>query len=153
MLHCNKRCLNITFTDNEDNIMANDTMKLFKDITEKSVASFKSVGELNMRTFEALAAKQVEIVQGAADAGVKQSAVFTEAKDVNEILSAQSDLATAYADKLSNSVTEISDILKGAQEELAGLTEAAFEDAKVNAEKVAKEVKANAEKVVADAKK
>ena len=152
MLHCNKRCLNITFTDNEDNIMANDTMKLFKDITEKSVASFKSVGELNMRTFEALAAKQVEIVQGAADAGVKQSAVFTEAKDVNEILSAQSDLATAYADKLSNSVTEISDILKGAQEELAGLTEAAFEDAKVNAEKVAKEVKANAEKVVADAK-
>ena len=133
--------------------MANDTMKLFKDITEKSVASFKNVGELNMRTFEALAAKQVEIVQGAADAGVKQSAVFTEAKDVNEILSAQSDLATAYADKLSNSVTEISDILKGAQEELAGLTEAAFEDAKVNAEKVAAEVKANAEKVVADAKK
>jgi phasin family protein len=153
MLHCNKRCLYITFTDNEDNIMANDTMKLFKDITEKSVASFKNVGELNMRTFEALAAKQVEIVQGAADAGVKQSAVFTEAKDVNEILSAQSDLATAYADKLSNSVTEISDILKGAQEELAGLTEAAFEDAKVNAEKVAKEVKANADKVVADAKK
>merc|ERR1712000_502551 len=120
MLHCNKRCLNITFTDNEDNIMANDTMKLFKDITEKSVASFKNVGELNLRTFEALAAKQVEIVQGAADAGVKQSAVFTEAKDVNEILSVQSDLATAYADKLSNSVTEISDILKGAQEELAG---------------------------------
>ena len=116
--------------------MANDTMKLFKDITEKSVASFKSVGELNLRTFEALAAKQVEIVQGAADAGVKQSAVFTEAKDVNEILSAQSDLATAYADKLSNSVTEISDILKGAQEELAGLAEVAFEDAKENAEKV-----------------
>ncbi len=133
--------------------MANDTMKLFKDITEKSVASFKNVGELNMRTFEALAAKQVEIVQGAADAGVKQSAVFTEAKDVNEILSAQSDLANVYAEKLSNSVTEISDILKGAQEELTGLAEAAFEDAKVNAEKVAKEVKANAEKVVADAKK
>jgi phasin family protein len=149
-------------------------MKLFKDITEKSVASFKSVGELNMRTFEALAAKQVEIVQGAADAGVKQSAVFTEAKDVNEILSAQSDLATAYADKLSNSVTEISDILKGAQEELTGLAEVNFADAKsntekvaaevkatavkvvekvkVNAEKVAKEVKANADKVVANAK-
>ena len=133
--------------------MANDTMKLFKDITEKSVASFKSVGELNLRTFEALAAKQVEIVQGAADAGVKQSAIFTDAKDVNELLSAQSDLANVYADNLSKSVTEITDILKGAQEELAGLTEAAFEDAKVNAEKVAAEVKANAEKVVADAKK
>ncbi len=133
--------------------MANDTLKLFKDITEKSVASFKSVGELNLRTFEALAAKQVEIVQGAADAGVKQSAIFTDAKDVNEVLAAQSDLANVYAENLSKSVTEITDILKGAQEELAGLTEAAFEDAKVNAEKVAAEVKANAEKVVADAKK
>jgi len=133
--------------------MANDTMKLFKDITEKSVASFKSVGELNLRTFEALAAKQVEIVQGAADAGVKQSAIFTDAKDVNELLSAQSDLANVYADNLSKSVTEITDILKGAQEELTGLAEEAFEDAKVNAEKVAAEVKANAEKVVADAKK
>ena len=133
--------------------MANDTMKLFKDITEKSVASFKSVGELNLRTFEALAAKQVEIVQGAADAGVKQSAIFTDTKDVNELLSAQSDLANVYAENLSKNVTEITDILKGAQEELAGLAEEAFEDAKANAEKVAAEVKANAEKVVADAKK
>ncbi len=126
--------------------MANDTLKLFKDITEKSVASFKSVGELNLRTFEALAAKQVEIVQGAADAGVKQSALFTDAKDVNELLSAQSDLANVYTESLSKSVTEINDILKGAQDELTGLAETAFEDAKVNAEKVAAEVKANVEK-------
>ena len=152
MLHCNKRCLNLTFNDNEENIMANDTMKLFKDITEKSVASFKSVGELNLRTFEALAAKQVEIVQGAADAGVKQSALFTDVKDVNELLSAQSDLANVYAENLSKNVTEITDILKGAQEELTGLAEEAFEDAKANAEKVAAEVKANAEKVVAEVK-
>ena len=133
--------------------MANDTMKLFKDITEKSVASFKSVGELNLRTFEALAAKQVEIVQGAADAGVKQSAIFTDAKDVNEVLAAQSDLANVYAENLSKNVTEITDILKGAQEELTGLAEEAFEDAKANAEKVAAEVKANTEKVVANVKK
>ena len=128
--------------------MANDTMKLFTDITEKSVASFKSVGELNLRTFEALAAKQVEIVQGAADAGVKQSAIFTDAKDVNELLSAQSDLANVYADNLSKSVTEITDILKGAQEELTGLAEVNFADAKSNTEKVAAEVKATAVKVV-----
>ena len=126
--------------------MANDTMKLFKDITEKSVASFKSVGELNLRTFEALAAKQVEIVQGAADAGVKQSALFTDVKDVNELLAAQSDLANVYTENLSKNVTEINDILKGAQEELTGLAEEAFEDAKANAEKVAAEVKANTTK-------
>ena len=132
--------------------MANDTIKLFKDIAEKSVASFKNVGELNLRTFEALAAKQVEIVQNVADAGVKQSAIFTDSKDVNDLLSAQSDLANSYTETFTKSVTEISDILKGAQDELTGLAEEAFEDAKVNAEKVAAEVKANAEKVAADVK-
>jgi hypothetical protein len=132
--------------------MANATMKLYKDIAEKSVASIKNVSELNLRTFEALAAKQVEVVQNA-EIAKKLSAIFSDSKDVNEILSAQSDLADAYTKELSNSVTEITDILKCAQEELTGLAEEAFKDAKANAEKVAAEVKANTEKVVANAKK
>ena len=151
MLHCNKRCLYITFNDNENNIMANDTMKLYKDIADKSIASIKNVSELNLRTFEAIAAKQVEIVQNA-EIAKKLSAIFTDAKDINGIFSAQSDLADSYTEELSNSVTEITDILKGAQDELTGLAKEAFEDAKVNAEKVAAEVKANTEKVVANAK-
>ena len=152
MLHCNKRCLYITFNDNENNIMANDTMKLYKDIAEKSIASIKNVSELNLRTFEAIAAKQVEVVQNA-EIAKKLSAIFTDAKDINGIFFAQSDLADSYTEELSNSVTEITDILKRAQDELTGLAKEAFEDAKANAEKVAAEVKANAEKVVADAKK
>ena len=132
--------------------MANATMKLYKDMAEKSVASIKNVSELNLRTFEALAAKQVEVVQNA-EIAKKLSAIFSDSKDVNEILSAQSDLADAYTKELSNSVTEITDILKCAQEELTGLAEEAFKDAKANAEKVAAEVKANTEKVVANAKK
>jgi hypothetical protein len=135
MLHCNKRCLNITFTDNEDNIMANDTMKLYKDIADKSIASIKNVSELNLRTFEAIATKQVEIVQNA-EISKKLSAIFTDANDINGIFSAQSDLADSYTEELSNSVTDITDILKGAQEELTGLAKEAFEDAKANAEKV-----------------
>jgi len=152
MVHCNKCCLYITITNDEENIMANDTIKLFKDIAEKSVASFKNVGELNLRTFEALAAKQVEIVQNAADAGVKQSAIFTDSKDVNDLLSAQSDLANSYTETLTKSVTEISDILKGAQDELVSFTEVNIAEAKSNTEKVAAEVKANAEKVANKAK-
>ncbi len=132
--------------------MENDTIKLFKDITDKSVASFKSVGELNLRTFEALAAKQVEIVQNAAQAGVKQSEILADSKDVNDSLSAQFDLANDYTDQFSKSVTEISDILKAAQDELAGIAEVNFAETKSNTEKVAAEVKANAENVVAKVK-
>jgi phasin family protein len=105
-----------------------------------------------LRTFEALAAKQVEIVQNAADAGVKQSAIFTDSKDVNDLLSAQSDLANSYTETLTKSVTEISDILKGAQDELVSFTEVNIAEAKSNTEKVAAEVKANAEKVANKAK-
>ena len=115
--------------------MANDTMKLYKDIAEKSIASIKNVSELNLRTFEAIAAKQVEIVQNA-EIAKKLSAIFTDAKDINGIFFAQSDLADSYTEELSNSVTEITDILKRAQDELTGLAKEAFEDAKANAEKV-----------------
>ncbi len=126
--------------------MTNNTIKLFKDIAENSVASFKNVGEVNLRTFEALAAKQVEIVQNAANAGVKQSEIFADTKDVQGLLSAQSDLANSYTESLTKNVTEISDILKSAQDELTVLAEGAFEEAKANAEKVAAEVKASVEK-------
>ena len=131
--------------------MTTATMKLYKDIAEKSIASIKNVSELNLRTFEAIAAKQVEVVQNA-EIAKKLSAIFTDAKDINGIFFAQSDLADSYTEELSNSVTEITDILKRAQDELTGLAKEAFEDAKVNAEKVAAEVKANTEKVVANAK-
>ena len=131
--------------------MVNDTMKLYKDIAEKSVASIKNVGEVHLRTFEALAAKQIEIVQNA-EIAKKLSTIFTDGKDVNEIVFAQSDLASCYTEELTNSVNEISDILKGAQDELTGLAEEAFDDAKVNAEKVAAEVTAYTEKLVTDAK-
>ena len=115
--------------------MATTTMKLYKDIAEKSVASIKNVSELNLRTFEALAEKQVEIVQNA-EIAKKLSVFFADAKDINEIFSAQSNLADSYTEELSNSVTEITDILKRAQDELTGLAEEAFEDAKANTEKV-----------------
>ena len=132
--------------------MANDTIKLFKDITEKSVASLKSVGELNLRTFETLAAKQVELVQNATDVAVKQQAIFTESKDINAAVSAQSDLANSYTESFTNSVTEITDVLKGAQEELVNFAEVNFAEAKSSTEKVAAEVKATTEKVVAKVK-
>ena len=131
--------------------MTIDTMKLYKEIAEKNFASIKNVTEVHLRTFEALAVKQVEIAQNA-EIAKKLSSIFTEPKDVNEIVFAKSDLASCYTEELTTSVNEISDIIKGAQEELTGLAEEAFEDVKVSTERVVAEVKAYTEKVVADAK-
>ena len=128
--------------------MKNDTVNLYTEIAEKSVATIKSVGQLNLRTFEALAAKQVEIVQNAADTGAQQSAILTDIKDINKAYSAQTELATSFADQLAKNVNEIADIFKVAQEEFNGLADEVVADAKVNAEKVTAISKNEIEKAV-----
>ncbi|HJL66412.1 MAG: phasin family protein [Arenicellales bacterium] len=132
--------------------MKNDTVNLYTEIAEKSVATIKSVGQLNLRTFEALAAKQVEIVQNAADTGAQQSAILTDIKDINKAYSAQTELATSFADQLAKNVNEIADIFKVAQEEFNGLADEVVADAKVNAEKVTAISKNEIEKAVKAAK-
>ena len=132
--------------------MTNETINLFTEIAEKSVATIKEVGELNLRTFEALAAKQVEIVQNAADTGAQQSAILTDIKDINKAYSAQTELATSFADQLAKNVNEIADIFKVAQEEFNGLADEVVADAKVNAEKVTAISKNAIEKAVKSVK-
>ncbi|HJL66060.1 MAG: phasin family protein [Arenicellales bacterium] len=138
--------------------MTNETINLFTEIAEKSVATIKEVGELNLRTFEALAAKQVEIVQNAAETGAQQSAALTDIKDIkdindiNQAITAQSELATSFADQLSANVNQIADIFKSAQDEFTGLADKVLADAKVNAEKVASISKDEVEKAVKAAK-
>ncbi len=132
--------------------MTNETINLFTEIAEKSVATIKEVGELNLRTFEALAAKQVEIVQNAADTGAQQSAILTDIKDINKAYSAQTELATSFADQLAKNVNEIADIFKVAQEEFNGLADEVVADAKVNAEKVTAISKNEIEKAVKSVK-
>ncbi|MBT59659.1 MAG: phasin family protein [Arenicellales bacterium] len=132
--------------------MKNDTVNLYTEIAEKSVATIKSVGQLNLRTFEALAAKQVEIVQNAADTGAQQSAILTDIKDINKAYSAQTELATSFADQLAKNVNEIADIFKVAQEEFNGLADEVVADAKVNAEKVTAISKNEIEKAVKSVK-
>ena len=132
--------------------MKNQTINLITEIAEKSVATIKEVGELNLRTFEALAAKQVEIVQNAADTGAQQSAILTDIKDINKAYSAQTELATSFADQLAKNVNEIADIFKVAQEEFNGLADEVVADAKVNAEKVTAISKNEIEKAVKAAK-
>ncbi len=128
--------------------MSNETMNLYKELSEQAVASVKSLSELNLRTFETLASKQVEIMQHCMDAGVKQTEVLKSAKDVNGLMAAQTELAASCAEQFTNNILETADILKTAQDELSGLVEASVADVKENVNKVTELSKKSVDEVV-----
>jgi len=132
--------------------MSNDALNLYKELSEQTVNSVKSLSELNLRTFETLAAKQVEILHNCVDAGVKQAEVYKSAKDVNDLMAAQTELAASCAEQFTNSMLETADIFKTAQEELSGLVEASVSDAKDNVMKVSELGKKSVDEVVQAAK-
>ena len=132
--------------------MSNDAMNLYKELTDQTVASVKSLGELNLRTFETLATKQVEIMQNCVDSGLKQVELLKNAKDVNGLVTAQTELASTCAEQFSSNMMETADILKTAQEELTNLVEASVADAKANVEKVTEISKKSVDEVVNAAK-
>jgi phasin family protein len=123
-------------------------MNLYKELSEQAVASVKSLSELNLRTFETLASKQVEIMQHCMDAGVKQTEVLKSAKDVNGLMAAQTELAASCAEQFTNNILETADILKTAQDELSGLVEASVADVKENVNKVTELSKKSVDEVV-----
>lgn len=128
--------------------MSNDAMNLYKELSEQTVSSVKSLSELNLRTFETLAAKQVEILQHCMDAGFKQTEVVKSAKDFNGLLAAQTELSASCAEQFTNNMLETADILKTAQEELTGLVESSVADVRENVNKVTELSKKSVDDVV-----
>ena len=116
--------------------MQNESMEFYKDLTTRTVESVKRLSELNLRTFETLAAKQVEMMQSCVDSGVKQAEVLSANRDIKDMLAAQAELSSSCAEKFSSNMMETADILKTAQEEFTGLVEESVAEVKENVAKV-----------------
>ena len=132
--------------------MQNESMEFYRDLTTRTVESVKRLGELNLRTFETLAAKQVEMMQSCVDSGVKQAEVLSGNRDIKEMLTAQAELSSSCAEKFSTNMMETADILKTAQDELTGLVEESVAEVKENVAKVTEISKKTVEEVVQSAK-
>lgn len=132
--------------------MQNEAIDLYQQLTSQTLESVKRLSELNMRTFETLSAKQVEMMQSCVNAGVKQSEVLTANGDLNEMLSTQTELSSACAEKFTSNMMETADILKTAQEELTGLVEESVAQVKENVQKVTDISKKSVDEAVATAK-
>ena len=105
--------------------MQNEYLEMVNQFNENVFASAKRIGELNMRTFEKLAAKQAKVVNDCMESGAKQVEVLTSAKDYNEAMAAQSELFKGCNEKLLSNLRETAEMMNEVRDELSGLMEEA----------------------------
>ena len=81
-------------------VNANDTFNTVNEITNKGVERMSSLGELNLRIFERLAARQVDAMNLAVEHGVRLTKLATEAKGVNEFVKGQAEAVKDFSERV-----------------------------------------------------
>jgi phasin family protein len=116
--------------------MKNEFLDMVNEFNENMFASAKRLGDLNMATFEKVAAKQAEVFNACLESSAKQYEVMTTAKDYKEALAAQSELMKGCNEKILANIRETTEMLAGVREELTGMVEEAVKYTSDSVEKV-----------------
>jgi phasin family protein len=77
-----------------------DNLNSLNDISNKGMDRINSLGELNMKVWEKLAARQMDAVNAMMEQGKRQIKQATEAKGYNELLKGQMELAKEVSERL-----------------------------------------------------
>jgi hypothetical protein len=72
---------------------AKDTMSVINEMNEKNAERLNALGELNLRTWEKLAARQMEAMNLLTEQSARQMKLATESKGYSEFLKGQVELA------------------------------------------------------------
>ena len=86
--------------------MQNEYLDMINKFNANFFASAKRLGDLNLKTFEKLAAKQAEIINDCLESTTKQYEVLTTSKDYKEAMAAQSELFKGCNEKMVGSMRE-----------------------------------------------
>jgi phasin family protein len=105
--------------------MKNEFLDMVNEFNETMFASAKRLSDLNMSTFEKVAAKQAEIFNSCLESSAKQYEVMTTAKDYKEAMAAQSALMKGCNEKMLANIRETADMMASVRDELAGMVEEA----------------------------
>ena len=103
--------------------MQNEIVEMVNQFNENMLASAKRLGDINMRAFEQMAAKQAEIMNDCLESSAKQYEVLTTAKDYKDAMQAQSDLLKGCNDKFMANMRDTAEMMTSVREELTGLVE------------------------------
>lgn len=124
MLHCTNFLDHSGETD-----MQNEYLDMVNKFNANFLASAKRLGDLNLKTFEKLAAKQAEIINDCLESTTKQYEVLTTSKDYKEAMAAQSELFKGCNEKMVGSMREAAELMASVREEYSNMVEEAVKQA------------------------
>ncbi len=109
--------------------MRNDYLDMVNKFNANFFASAKRLGDLNLKTFEKLAAKQAEIINDCLESTTKHYEVLTTSKDYKEAMAAQSELFKGCNEKMVGSLREAAELMASVREEYSNMVEEAVKQA------------------------
>ena len=115
--------------------MQNEIMEMVAKFNENVFASAKAITDLNVRTFEQLAARQAEVINDCLESSAKQVEVLSTAKDYKDAVAAQSELLKGCNEKFLANVRETTEMMTEMRGELTGLMEEAVKYTSESVEK------------------
>lgn len=124
MLHCTNFLDHSGETD-----MQNEYLDMITKFNENFFASAKRLGDLNLKTFEKLAAKQAEVMSDCVESSTKHYEVMTTSKDYKEAMAAQTELFKGCNEKMLGSMREAAELMASVRDEYSGMVEEAVKQA------------------------
>jgi phasin family protein len=108
--------------------MKNDIFNIMSDGSKFSYESLQELSDINTKTFTKLADLQMSFARLGIESSVEQAKLFSGASSYDDLLSAESDLATSYSDRIVELTREATDILSASREDLMAWLEKCFEE-------------------------
>lgn len=135
IVHCNIVALHKLFHNFGESVMQKEILEMVKQFNENVLNSAKRMGEVNMRTYEKLVAKQAQIVNECFETSTKQMEALSKVKDYKDAVELQSGLMKGCSDKWLANVREAAEMVNVARDEMTAVVEDVVKYTSENVEK------------------
>lgn len=115
--------------------MQNEVIDLMKQINDNAMNTAKRIGEFNMKTFEAVAAKQAKVLNDCVNTSTKNAEALFAVKDINEAVELNKSVLNQCGEKWAANMRESMEMANTVRDEWVAIFEEAQTQTKVNAEK------------------
>ncbi|MEX2525601.1 MAG: phasin family protein [Gammaproteobacteria bacterium] len=110
--------------------MTNEILNMMSDNSRFPYERLQELNDINSRIFSRMTDLHMSLARLGIEGSVEQARLFTGAKKYEDLLSAETDLASSYSDKVMELTREATGIITESQEELLSWMEKRFEDGK-----------------------